>query len=226
MSRIEEKIMNMNFKKFFIRFILIAAAAVLLGGAALWAGLQDQISETEGYYRELENDDNGEGQESRQNQQGAARTENRGEHRDYGDDNHDWEGFINLSDEGEAAVGAYMGLCLLVFGIYWLSVAAYLYQKAAKCRMNELFWLFVGLGFNLAGVAAFFITRRFTRQRCRECGLWQIRERRFCADCGAEMNIGCPECGNLCSHEDKYCSSCGNSLTSEDALTEVETDKD
>ena len=107
---------------------------------------------------------------------------------------------------------AYGGVCLLIMGIYWLAVAAWLYKKGEEAQMHGLLWLVLGLSGNVFAADLFFIVRGFIRQKCPQCGGWQPAKRWFCTRCGAEINRSCPECGDLCGPGDKYCSRCGHSF--------------
>lgn len=93
---------------------------------------------------------------------------------------------------------AYGGVCLLIMGIYWLAVAAWLYKKGEEAQMHGLLWLVPGLSGNVFAAVLFFIVRGFIRQKCPQCGGWQPAKRWFCTRCGAEINRNCPECGDLC----------------------------
>lgn len=54
---------------------------------------------------------------------------------------------------------AYGGVCLLIMGIYWLAVAAWLYKKGEEAQMHGLLWLVLGLSGNVFAAVLFFIVR-------------------------------------------------------------------
>ncbi len=47
------------------------------------------------------------------------------------------------------------------------------------------------------------------RVRCRKCNHLNDRERKLCAECGAELYTDCPNCGQQVSGEDRVCDHCG-----------------
>src|SRR5215831_15810463 len=56
--------------------------------------------------------------------------------------------------------------------------------------------------------------------RCLACGTENRAGRRFCAQCGATLEISCQSCGAANEPDDRYCGSCGaRLLASVDAAT-------
>lgn len=187
----KEKVLKISFLRFFRRFVPLSIAIVLLGGIVVGFGLKTQIVQTVGYLQELEH--------------------NHGEI-DFLED----APITELSNGMEAAVGAYAGICLLLFAVFWIFVAAWLYKKAVLSKMNGLPWLLIGLVSNVFGVVLFFIARSVIRSKCTFCGTWQNKNNRFCTACGAELSRICNECHELCKPDDHYCSRCGSSLDKKD----------
>ena len=50
---------------------------------------------------------------------------------------------------------------------------------------------------------------------CAACGTENKPGRRFCAECGASLAVGCPSCGAPFEPGEKFCGTCGTSLTAE-----------
>lgn len=60
------------------------------------------------------------------------------------------------SVEAFISIVAYGGGCLLIMGIYWLAVAAWLYKKGEEAQMHGLLWLVLGLSGNVFAAVLFF----------------------------------------------------------------------
>src|ERR1051325_7425944 len=48
--------------------------------------------------------------------------------------------------------------------------------------------------------------------KCPRCSWDNVRDRRFCGGCGAELNEPCIECGAAVGIEERHCGSCGVNL--------------
>lgn len=209
--KIREKVLKINFRRFFKWFLPLAIVIVLLGGLAAGFGLRTQISKTISYHQQME-------------RVHGYDEENRGEYEKdaasimYHDQKHEADEFFegplakDMSSGMKVVLGAYGGICLLLFAAYWLATAAWLYKKAVLSKMNGLLWMIMGLLGNILAAALFLLVRSFIRQKCAACGHWQKPKRWFCTDCGAEMNRNCLKCGELCDMEATYCSRCGSLL--------------
>ncbi len=218
MNRIKDRVMRVDFTRFFKIFIPLAIVLALLGGVAAGIGLHEKLS---GNVGQVWQQDDGEGRMQQGNNDGdhergddgnsAAVSHHEGE--EWTDD--DLLGGLMMTeadDDVMAILGLYGALCLLLFAIYWIAVAACLYQRARVSKMNGLLWLLLGLLGNVMAALAFVVIRSFIRQKCPECGSWQMAGRWYCTQCGAETGRSCPECGDLCGLDDKYCSRCGKSF--------------
>jgi ribosomal protein L32 len=201
MNKLQTKIMEMDFKKTAIQFILLSLIIVVLGGILTGLMFRTQINEAITYHQTYEN--------SREN----VRYD--GENREYRERGHDHEesDYFDLGQFTKPTIGAtivsiiYAFLCLLIPLAYWLLVMAWLYQAASKTAMNKTLWTILGLFFNLAAVIAFLIVRSLLSV-CSSCGAYQ-KAGTFCRTCGASLQFKCAECGALIDEKDTYCSNCG-----------------
>jgi len=218
MNKLQNCVMNMDFRKAARRFIIAALLIVILGGIVVGATLKTQIQEAITYHQTY---DNGIDREASQVQ---AQTES--DERDrYAGENHGMvhenenDGFLHSAQITEPSTGAkivlgvYGLLCLLIGVFYWLLIAAWLYQAAEKCAMNGLLWAVLGIFFNLAAVLAFVLLRS-RKAICPDCGRRQDAAE-YCRSCGAAMRRKCSACGALTDIRDAYCSQCGISLKQE-----------
>lgn len=224
LCKIREKILGTDFSKFFKRFLPLAIVIILLGGLAVGFGLRSQIWETITYLQETEYDREHDGKvrdgsravyEEEQQQAPASVRYHEQEHGDG-------DFFEELPLQGigsgmKMALGIYGGICLLLFAVYWLAVAGWLYKAAVLSKMNGLLWLIIGLLGNVPAVLLFLMVRSLIRRKCPLCGCWQRTKTWFCTNCKAELNRNCPQCGKLCSADDKYCGRCGYLLDKTEA---------
>ncbi len=200
----KEKISSINFKKAARIYIVAAVLLVIAGSLAAFLSLQVQIKEAASLYH------NNELASTRQiqNETGDAKVYEAGES--------DWdllEKQLTPVGTGAKAVLAADGLiCVLLAASYWLLIALWLYQAAAKAKMHSLLWFIAGLAGNLVTVAAFLLVREFIRIRCPQCRSWQ-RRYSYCSECGAQLAAECPSCGCSADTSDIYCGSCGQRLT-------------
>ena len=189
MSKINEKIIGINFLKFFRLFLPLAIIVVLLGGIVTCIIMKAQISEAVNYVH-------GEKYIS----EGIC---------DYGE--------LSFITEPSAPVKIYVGtfglICLILFGVYWITMALWLYKKAVLSKMHGALWLILSLCSNIFAVLVFFVVRGFVRCKCSECGNWQNLNTQYCVKCGKKFHRICTECGQQCGKDDKYCMRCGSNLS-------------
>ena len=199
MDKVREKVLKTDFTKFFKSFFILAILVMILGGIGIGITFHTQISETfnalqkgEFHFGEMEKPYYGE----------------------YGEE----AGLSLFSDITRPSAGAvtvvllYGGIAMILLLLFWIAVAACLYQRGIRSGMNGFLWLLCGLAGNLLAIPAFLLVRSLTRQKCHICGHWQVKKRWYCTECGAEINRNCSECGELCEIHDKYCSRCGREL--------------
>ena len=58
---------------------------------------------------------------------------------------------------------------------------------------------------------------------CSNCATENKPGRRFCAECGASLVVGCPSCGTPFEPGEKFCGTCGTALTAETAAATAAT---
>jgi hypothetical protein len=214
MNKLRNRIMQIHFAKFFRRFIIAAVLAVFVSGIAAGFAFRTQISEVISYVHSVktekqEYDTSGERRQALIADHEAGRSEfNREKHDDR---------FENIPITEPAAgakimLGIFGLLCLAVFGIYWMTVAAWLYQSAVRSGLHGLLWFLLALGGNVFAVILFLLVRSFLCEKCENCGKWQDRKHKFCVSCGAMMFDICPDCETACRSREAYCPGCGRKL--------------
>lgn len=222
MSKIHQKIMEIQFPRIMKRLIILAVLAALLGGGLSAFMLRTQISEAVSEARSWEQQAE-RSYPARESWSGARDFEDgqqayaQGIHHyeEYDRQERDFLEGAHITKPGLPAkitVSAAAIVLTLLAAAYWLLVAAWLYQAAVRSKMNGLLWFLAGLCGNILAALLFLLLRSSRRQKCPACGRWQLGKRWFCADCGAEMSKNCPGCGMLCSAGDTYCSRCGRPL--------------
>lgn len=99
----------------------------------------------------------------------------------------------------------------LIFMIYWIGLALWVYRDADRKNNNPALWGLMVLITNIIGL----IIYTMYNQRniiCHKCGAMQDKENVFCTNCGAQINKVCPKCNNIIGKNDHYCSKCGEKL--------------
>lgn len=196
MNKVKSLILKTDYKKFFLRFIIVSLILLILGAVLVGLAFRTQISESISY----------------------AQHGGQGE---YGfhdhDDLFDWDWIDDMpltrpSTGALVILGVFGLLCLLILVVYWLAVAAWLYKAAVGAGMNHLIWPLAGLLCNLCAVVAFLVIRSITRQKCTSCGHWQRKRAVYCENCGAKQQMNCPYCGASIQVGASYCPSCGKKL--------------
>lgn len=204
MSKLTNQIMKMDFPKFFRDFVIAAVIIVLLGGVVTAAAFRTQISEVIAYERT----------EDIAEQEGRDTPE--AEHDDSREEKHhgDFEDLplTRPSRDAKATLAIFGLVCLAAFGIYWLTVSAWLYQAAENTGFHGFLWFLLALGGNLFAVILYLLVRSFLCEKCSSCGKWQSRKHQYCVFCGMMMYEKCPDCGSTCNRNAWYCTSCGKRL--------------
>ena len=211
MQKLKSKILQMNFPKFFKGFLIVALVALLLGGVSLGVGFRTQISQVVSYARQAEPEKAQ--PETDVQEHAVAEQKKQGEHRD-----HQEKDFLENAPITEPSFGAKLTLALfgllycLLFAVYWLMAAAWLYQAAVLAHTNGFVWLLAGLIGNVFAGVLFLLFRSITRKKCPACGKWLSSKAKYCVHCGEKLYVKCPACGKECRHEDQFCSACGHRL--------------
>lgn len=222
MIKIHEKIMRADFAKSLRRLIILAVCVILLGGGISTAMLAPRIREAASGIRQREQDEReyreaGErdGEKYREDSEGDGDSDYReGKERERGEE-HDFLENMTITTPTASAVitlGITALCCFLLLFLYWLLVAAWLYQAAVCSGMNGLVWFAVGIAGNVFGAIAFLLVRSFIRVRCPSCGAFLPVEARYCTKCGAAMYEKCTNCGEGCAVGDTFCYTCGKPL--------------
>lgn len=209
MKKLTSKIMNANFKKLWIRYLVICLCAALVGGGVSAALLRPQIREV---VNTLEEEEQGEVQNNTQNGEKDINRENTKGEKKWKDEKR-WE-HLSISEPttaAKAAVGITSAAALVLLAAYWLLTAAWVYRLAAEADMNALIWCLLTLVGNLGAVVLFFALRSALRTPCPGCGHYQ-KKAAFCRRCGTAMERCCPNCGGKAAPADLFCSVCGNQL--------------
>ncbi len=216
MNKTHEAVMNIKFKAIAKRFVLAALCVVLIGGIVSGVLLRTQIREAVALLRTETSSSRQEDQWTGWDQVGRSEEDHAGHDADGHDDwleNAVLTGRITMpSTAAVVAVSVTALLCALLFTVYWLLAALWLYQTAARSAMHPLLWGLLGLVGNLAAVAAFLVVRGFLRVRCPACGYWQAASP-FCGHCGTALEAKCPACGAVVKQNDRFCGACGEKLS-------------
>lgn len=207
MKKLTDKIMHLNFKKLWIRFLVICLCAALVGGGVSALLLRPQIGEAVSVLRLEEEDQEGQAGEDRAPD--GKRAE--GEKRDAFEKRLKHLPISEPSRAAKAAVGSTAAAALVLAAAYWLLTAAWVYRLAREADMNGLLWFLLTLAGNLGAAVLFFVLRSFLRCACPVCGAYQ-RKGVFCRRCGEPMEQCCPQCGGKTGLHDRFCPTCGNKL--------------
>lgn len=98
---------------------------------------------------------------------------------------------------------------MLLFMIYWIIVALWVYQSALKSKLCAPIWGIITLFTNLAGVLLYVIFRH-ANNACTFCGAVQPKGNIFCTECGKKIGLTCTECGHILKPGDSFCPKCGH----------------
>lgn len=109
---------------------------------------------------------------------------------------------------GMTVLKAAASLAMLLFMLYWVIIALWVYSAAAKSRLSAPVWGIITLFSNLAGALLFVIYKHINRV-CAHCGAVQPRGNVFCAYCGKKIGTTCSKCGSVLRNGDNYCPRCG-----------------
>lgn len=110
-------------------------------------------------------------------------------------------------------------LGVLMFMIYWVLIALWVYADAAKSGLNPALWGIVALVTNLACVLVYLIYKNL-QTICHKCGALIGRGVTYCVSCGAKVGKECASCGAKISAKDSFCGSCGAKISEDDNVAE------
>ncbi|MCR4436550.1 MAG: zinc ribbon domain-containing protein [Clostridiales bacterium] len=103
------------------------------------------------------------------------------------------------------------GLLSVIFFVYWVLLALWVYKDAGRRYLNAALWGLLVLVTNIVGLIVYLLFKQ-NNQTCYKCGALQSRSDVFCSICGTKINKSCEKCGNIVVKNDKYCSKCGEKL--------------
>ena len=112
---------------------------------------------------------------------------------------------------GEISVKSAAAAAMLLFMIYWIIIALWVYQNALRSRLSAPLWGIIVLFTNIAGVFVYMVYKRMNNT-CAYCGAVMPRENMYCGNCGKKMVQSCRECGGSVRNEDRYCGKCGHEI--------------
>lgn len=128
MKKLNEKIMHWNFKRLWIRFLVISLCAALVGGGVSAVLLRPQLSEAVNALRQEEHQQEQDGQDSDTRRDGE-----RGE----GKRRFEHLAISEPSRAAKAAVGLTAAAALVLGVAYWLLTAAWVYRLAREARVGN-----------------------------------------------------------------------------------------
>lgn len=109
---------------------------------------------------------------------------------------------------GMAVLKASACILMLLFMIYWVIIAFWVYQNALKSKLYAPIWGIVALVSNLAGVFVYEVYKHMNKA-CIHCGAVQSKANTFCIHCGKKTGTTCSKCGQSIKPEYNYCPKCG-----------------
>lgn len=112
---------------------------------------------------------------------------------------------------GELLLKCCAVLADMIFSVYWVLVALWLYRDASRAHLPAVAWGLIGLATNVIGVLVYCLYKR-GNALCPECGAVQANGHGYCVYCGAQIGKRCPECGGRVLDTDRYCHHCGAKL--------------
>lgn len=101
------------------------------------------------------------------------------------------------------------GIAMMLFMIYLIIIALWVYQNAIKSKLSAPVWGLITLFTNLAGVLVYLIYKHINLI-CGFCGAVQSKSNLFCTKCGKKIGTTCTQCGHFLKPSDKYCPQCGH----------------
>lgn len=112
---------------------------------------------------------------------------------------------------GMFAIKCFAAVSAMLFAIYWVLVALWMYRDAARSKFSPLCWGLIGLLTNLVGLIVYKIYKR-NFVNCDVCGSAQNRDNLYCSNCGSMLGNRCSECGCKTAPDDIYCRHCGQKI--------------
>lgn len=197
MNKQREKILQLNFKKIVISYIVVVIVAAIIGGVVLVTQFggriqeikQDRSTFMEEYEGTRGNDDSRWGEK---------------EHiREF-----EFDEDLNLTNPDKMIIGCTLVAFGLLLAVYWILVALWIIQRALKDNNNAMIWGLLALGLNIGAIIIYFIYMQLGT-RCPQCGKAIKESSQYCSHCGKSLFRKCVECNAVVGTEDAFCSHCG-----------------
>ncbi|MDR3598802.1 zinc ribbon domain-containing protein [Clostridium sp.] len=118
---------------------------------------------------------------------------------------------IKTMPYGESFFEAIGVIIEIIFILYWIGLALWVYKDAKKKKMNEALWGIIAIITNLVGLVVYMLYRQ-NNEICYKCGTLQSKYNIFCSNCGTKIKKTCDSCGMIVDDNNKYCGKCGNDL--------------
>lgn len=99
----------------------------------------------------------------------------------------------------------------LLFMIYWIGLALWVYRDADRKNNNPALWGLMVLITNIIGLIIYTMYKQNNRI-CDNCGSIQDKDNVFCTNCGTQINKVCSNCHSIIGKKDHYCSKCGEKI--------------
>jgi RNA polymerase subunit RPABC4/transcription elongation factor Spt4 len=99
----------------------------------------------------------------------------------------------------------------LIFTVYWIGLALWVYRDANRKKSNPILWGFLTIFTNFVGLTVYTIFKQ-TNNTCYKCGTIQNKDNVFCTTCGVRINEVCKVCGTIIDKKHNFCSRCGHNL--------------
>lgn len=96
----------------------------------------------------------------------------------------------------------------LIFTLYWIGLAIWVYKDANKKNTNASLWGLLVLVTNIVGVIVYLMFKQ-NSILCYTCGTIQNKSNRYCSNCGVKINNTCDKCGSIVNRQENYCKNCG-----------------
>lgn len=98
---------------------------------------------------------------------------------------------------------------VLIFALYWIGLALWVYKDANKKNTNGPLWGLLVLVTNIVGVIVYLMFKQ-NSILCNQCGALQNKNNKHCSNCGVKINATCKKCGNIVTNDENYCKNCGD----------------
>lgn len=208
----KQKMMQMNFRKAVIFFIVTSFVLIIASSAVVYGNFQSRISEWE---KMIETDgeyDGGEKDSADEKKFDVSDREHDGDLKERKEkDLEDIAKGMYLS-AGDLALIAGCGIIGMVIAVwYWALVLIAVYRKAYRMGVNVTLWTLAALVFNFAALVVLYLYAML-KGTCTNCGRVRSGSAKFCDRCGNILKKECPQCRQAVDLSSAYCGSCGKKL--------------